>query len=482
MNFRLVLNILSFIIVIFCAFMILPLVIAFCYGEFESAIAFSAVGGGVLLFFLALFFITKNRREQKLKTRDGFLLVTLCWIFMSLIGTLPFLMAVDGISFVDAFFESVSGISTTGATIFDDIEVLPYSIIFWRSLLQWIGGMGIIVLTVAILPLLGVSGLSLMKAETTGATVDKISNKITSTAKILWLIYIGLTFAEIIFLLCCKVSLFDSIIHSFSTIATGGFSSKNSSIAFYNSKVVQWGIAIFMFLSGINFSLIFRALTLKFKEVFRNSEFRLYCLLVFLATVFIASNLFSKTASVEASLRDAFFQVVAVITTTGFATSDYTLWPNFSQGIIFLLFFCGACTGSTSGGIKLFRLITCGKIADYQFKSLVYPQGVFSIKINGQQVLPKTLYEVCGFIFLYLVITVLLTVSGFCYSLDFSTSLSCALASIGNIGPAFGAASPSCTYSEFPTLLKLLYSFAMIIGRLELYTVLIVFVPRFWRG
>lgn len=482
MNWKLVLNGTALVLILICGFMLLPLIVALLYQEWDCALYFAlTVSAGLFVFFL-FFFLTRSKKEHRFRTRDGFLMVTLCWVLISLFGSIPYFISRTIPSFTDAFFETMSGFTTTGATVLPDVEILPRSMLFWRALTHWIGGMGIVVLTVAIAPLLGVSGLNLVKAEAPGPSVEKISAKINSTAKILWLIYIGLTFLETIFLLFGKLSLFDALTHSFSTVATGGFSSYNSSAAAFQSRYVEWVIFAFMLLAGVNFSLHFRLITGKLKDLIRNGELRLYLLIIFFATVAIALNLATaKIETLPSAFRQAAFQVSSIITTTGFSTADYTLWPGFSQVIIFLLFFVGGCAGSTSGGVKVIRLITLSKLVVYQFKSLIYPQGVFTIK-NGKEVVPaKMIYSTGGFYFLYLSFVLMLTLFVSAFGNDLLTSLTTSLSIVGNVGPAFGAASPANTLAEFSPAIKWAFSFAMMVGRLEIYTVLVLFLPRFWK-
>lgn len=482
MNWKLILHGTALVLILICGFMLFPLFVALIYKEWDCAIYFSLTISGGLLFFFLLFLLTHSKKEHRFRTRDGFLMVTLCWLLIAFFGSIPYYISRSIPSFTDAFFETMSGFTTTGATVLADVEELSRSMLFWRALTHWIGGMGIVVLTVAVAPLLGVSGLNLVKAEAPGPSVEKISAKINSTAKILWLIYIGLTFLETLFLLLGKLSFYDALTHSFSTIATGGFSSYNSSVSAFKSRYVEWVIFVFMVLSGINFSLHFRLITGKVRELIKNGEFRLYIAILFFATLIITLNLvLSKMETLPSALRLSAFQVSSIMTTTGFSTADYTLWPGLSQVVIFLLFFVGGCAGSTGGGVKVIRLITLFKLAIYQLKSLIYPQGVFTIK-NGKEIVPsKMIYSTGGFYFLYLSFALGLTLFVSAFGNDLLTSLTTSLSMIGNVGPAFGAASPANTLSEFSPAIKWAFSFAMMVGRLEIYTVLVLFLPHFWK-
>lgn len=483
MNLRLILHVLSVVVLIICAFMILPILVSFIYKEYDCALVFSGIALAVIVLSLLIFAFTNSKREKKFKTRDGFVLVTLCWLFIGLIGALPYYFTGGIESFTDSFFEATSGFTTTGATILTDIEILPYSLLFWRALTHWIGGMGIIALTVAIFPILGISGLNLMKAETPGPSIEKISAKVASTAKILWGTYLALTFLEVIFLVIGRMPLFDAFAHAFSTISTGGFSTKNASVGAYNSSYIEWVVAIFMFLSGINFSLHFRLISGKWKELIKNSELKWYLLIIFLGVVLISANIIlTGIASPLTALRDSFFQVASILTSSGFSTADYQLWPWLSQMYIFALFFIGGCAGSTAGGVKVVRVVTLAKVANYQAKSLLFPQGVFTVKLNSQPLHQKSIYDTVGFIFLYMLLVLVLAVISSGFGLDLETSFSAALSMLGNIGPGFGDIGPSHTMAFVAIPLKWIYSLAMIIGRLEIFTVLVIFMPRFWRS
>lgn len=485
MNYCQIFNIVSILMLILCAVLMVPFAIAVGYGEAASASAFGYTVLGAGLIFFTLFWVTRRKRVKEFRIRDGLLAVSLSWLFAAAVGSLPYVFSGAIPSLADAFFETMSGLTTTGASVLTEIESLPRSVLFWRALTHWIGGMGIVVLTIAILPLLGVSGLNLMKAEAPGPTVEKISDKIATTAKVLWLIYVGLTVLETLFLLFGGLSFFDALTHSFATLATGGFSTRNSSVAAFHSAYVDWVVTVFMLLAGINFALIFRLLTGHFRTFFKNSELQAYLLIVVLASLVIAVNLtFSKGGygSFGESLRYSAFQVASIITTTGFASADYTLWPAFSQFIVFLLMFVGGCAGSTAGGIKVVRLTLLQRMARKEFKQLIHPQGVFAVKMNGRVVDQKSANNAAVFVFLYFLFLLLTTGVVAFFGSDLLTAFSAALATVGNIGPGFGRVGPVENYSFFAAPVKWFLSFAMMAGRLELFTVFVLFMPKFWKN
>jgi len=482
MNYKLIFKIISILTLIISAFMLVPAFIALYYGEMESFYAF--IYSIIPASFASLMIIYMLRRmgDQVLSTRDGFLFVTLSWICASLLGALPFFLSGSIPSFTDAFFETISGFTTTGASILTNIEGQPKSMLFWRSLTHWLGGMGIVVLTVAILPLLGIGGLQLIKAEAPGPTVDKITPRITETAKILWFIYLGFTVSETILLMFGGMNLFDALTHTFGTLATGGFSTKNTSVGHYNSAYIEGIITFFMVMAGVNFILHYRLLTGKPKLAFRDTEFKAYISIFIVATVMLTFSLYGDFyQSIGESLRYASFQVATMLTTTGFATTDFEKWPYFSQIILFMLMFVGGSSGSTGGGIKVIRLVTLFKQAINEMKFLLHPRGVFTLRINGTAVRKNIVYAISGFFFLYIIMLLIVTFVVAWSGYDILTSFTTALATVGNIGPGFGMIGPAENYAFFPPYVKWVLCFAMLVGRLELYTVLILFTPRFWR-
>ncbi len=482
MHFKIVLRMLSYILLIISGCMVVPGIIAVVNNENDALLGISATIVISILIFSGIKFFTRGSDTVNLSTRDGFLFVTLSWITASLVGALPFYISGAIPSMADAYFETMSGFTTTGASILSAVEVLPKSLIFWRSLTHWLGGMGIVVLTVAIMPALGIGGLQLINAEAPGPTVDKLSPRIAETAKILWLIYLGLTVAETILLLFGGMNLFDSLTHTFGTVATGGYSTKNNSVAYFNSAYIDGVITVFMVLSGINFSLHFWLITGRFKNLIKDSELKGYLAIFSVSTIFITFDLFMKSYnSIWESLRYASFQVATIMTTTGFATADYEKWPFMSQAILFILMFVGGCSGSTGGGIKVLRIVTLMKQGFNEMKYLIHPRGVFTLRINRQPVKKDIVYSISGFFFLYILMLLITTLVVSSSGADVETSFTSALATLGNIGPGFGKVGPTENFGFFPAYVKWWFSFAMLAGRLELYTVLILFTTVFWK-
>ncbi|MFP4301981.1 MAG: TrkH family potassium uptake protein [Alkalispirochaetaceae bacterium] len=481
MNIALVLRVVAILMLIISGFMLIPVVVAVAYGEFWTIPGFLIpVGVSVAL---ALFYLLITRREYGfLSNRGGFLLVSLAWLIASLIGALPFVLTGAMSSYVDAFFETMSGFTTTGASILTEIEGLPRSVLFWRSLTHWLGGMGIIVLTVAIFPLLGIGGLQIIKAEAPGPTVDKITPKITETAKILWFTYLTFTVAQVALLLVGGMDLFDALTHTFGTLATGGFSPKNGSVGHYDSAYIDAVVTLFMVMAGINFSLYYKLITGRFTSIRRDTEVKAYLSFFVLATLVIAVSLYGAAyESVGKSLRYAAFQAASILTTTGYATADFAAWPALAQIVLFALMFIGGSAGSTGGGIKVVRIVTLFKQGLNEMKYLLHPRAVFRIRLNREPVGKHIVYAISGFVFLYssllLITTILVAAAGN----DILTSLTTALATLGNIGPGFGKVGPTLNYAFFPDALKVYLSIIMMLGRLEVYTVLIIFTPQFWR-
>lgn len=483
MNVKLVVKLLAILIIIICAFMIIPAAMAAWFGEHAALQAFvKTIIAGVFFSSSAYILCSNKAHPDSLRTRDSFVFVTLSWVLASAIGAMPFYLSGAIPSITDSYFETMSGFSTTGASILADIEKLPHSILFWRALTHWLGGMGIVVLAVAILPFLGVGGLQLIDAEAPGPSVDKLAPRIAQTAKLLWFIYIGLTACEIILLKFGGMSFFDSAVHTFATVATGGFSTKNMSVAHYNSAYIDAVITVFMLLAGINFSLHFRFISGMAFAAMKDTELRVY-VAIFLISVFIITfNLYSSDyGGLGKCIRHSSFQAASILTTTGYATADFEKWPYASQIVLFFLMFVGGCAGSTGGGIKVIRLVTLLKQAVNEMKSLIHPRGVFSLKIGRTVVKNSIANAVAGFFFLY-IMTVLTTT--FVVALaghDILTSFTTALTTVGNIGPGFGLVGPTENYSFFQDYVKWFLSFSMLAGRLELYTVLVIFTPFFWR-
>ena len=480
MNGKLILKVVSVLLLIIAAFMLAPVVVALLYREIEMLPAFLFPMGGVALVSGAYVLATAGNRGT-LSTRSGFFLVTLSWLGAAGVGALPFVISGYVPSYTDAFFETMSGFTTTGATILSDIEALPYSLLFWRSLTHWLGGMGIIVLTVAILPLLGVGGYQLMKAEAPGPSVDRLTPKITETAKILWFIYLALTVAEVGLLWLGGMNLFDALTHTFGTLATGGFSPKAASVGHYQSPFVQNVITIFMMGAGVNFILYYRLLMGQWRLIARNTEVKVYLAIFLSATLVIALSLLETYDTFGESLRFAGFQAASVLTTTGYATADYATWPALAQVMLFCLMFVGGSAGSTGGGIKVIRIVTVIKQGFNEMRYLLHPRGVFSLRLNGQQVRKNVVYSITGFTFLYIFLLLLTTMVVATGGYGVATSVTTGLATLGNIGPGFGRVGPVENYGFFQDYIKWFLSFIMMVGRLEIYTVLVLITPAFWK-
>lgn len=458
---------------------IIPISVALYYGETNVLLSF-IIPAAISIVAMLTINIATRKIKISLKTKQAFIIVALSWIFASLMCACTFYFSGYIPSFVDAFFESVSGFTTTGATILSDVESLPRSINMLRCLTHWIGGMGIVTLTVALLPLLGIGGFQLIKAETTGPEKGKVTARITTTAKILWLIYVGLTIIETVALMIAGMDFVDALSHSFATLGTGGFSTKNASVGGFNSVSIDVICTIFMFLSGINFSLFYYLIIKKFSDFFHNSELKAYCAIVFFAILIVTFTLLPRYNSFGTSLRYASFQVVSIMTTTGFATYDYLLWPYCSQIFLFLLFFIGGCSGSTGGGIKVIRWVILGKQLNNETKQMLHPHGVFTIQLNKRVCRKEIIFTVTSFFVLYLLLVAFTTIIGCIGNNDIMSSFTAAASMVGNIGPAFGSFGPSSNYGMLPDFVKLWYSFAMLAGRLELYTMLIFFMPSYW--
>lgn len=445
-----------------------------CYALLISGLITGTVGG-------ILWFTMHKRAEKTIGKREGYIIVAISWIIISLFGTLPFIISGAIPSFTDAFFETISGFTTTGATILTDIESVPKGILFWRSMTHWIGGMGIIVLSVAILPVLGIGGMQLYAAEMPGPTKDKLHPRITQTAKRLWGIYVLFTIIETVLLLSGGMSLFDALCHTFGTVATGGFSTQNASIAGY-SPYIQYVIIIFMFLAGTNFTLHYFALHGKLRKVWQNEEFRYYIYLILITGAVVTGFLVILDDDPFAkALRDALFQVVSIVTTTGYITDDYLLWPNMVWIIIVLLMFVGGMAGSTGGGIKVIRQLLLFKNSSLELKRLIHPQAIIPVRLSGKAVSQDIIFKVMAFFLLYIIIFAFGTLIMSFMGLDFESALGSAAATLGNIGPGIGSVGPVGNYAEIPLAGKWFLSFLMLLGRLELFTVLILFTAAFWK-
>jgi trk system potassium uptake protein TrkH len=462
--------------------MAVPLIAAALLGEAGMIRAFAlSVAVPLPLALPVLLVFTRNRRIR-FTAADGFLLVFCMWVLSCLLGSLPFRLSGTMPRFTDAVFESVSGFSTTGITLYADVETLPRSLLLWRAMTHWLGGIGIVMLTVALFPLMGIGGFQLIKAEITGPEKEKISPKITATAKILCFFYLGLTALLTALLVLGGMGWFDAVLHAFSTMATGGFSSRNNSIAAFSSPFIEWVCVIFMTLAGFNFTLLYQLARGRFREVFRNSEGRAYLSILGISSLVIALSLHSVGEGFTAALRRGLFHSSSIMTSCGFAAVDQRLWPPLAQGVLLLLMFIGGCSGSTAGGIKVIRWVVLFKQAKNEARRLLYPQGVFNIQLNRKVGRKDVIYGVAGFIFVYfaMLAAAFLLVAG--SGLDPWDSFNTALISLGNIGLGLGNLGNGAVLAGSPGYVKWGLSFFMIAGRLELWTIFVIFTPYYyWR-
>jgi trk system potassium uptake protein TrkH len=480
MQFLLILHILGFLHIFLALTMLLPLALAFLYGDgcsnaFIYSILATLLAGSVLYW-------AYPAQKKELSHRDGFAIVTLGWVFVALFGSLPFLLSGTIVGFTNAYFETMSGFTTTGATILPTVEQLPKSILFWRSLIQWLGGMGIILFSIAILPLLGVGGMELYKAEVPGPTPDRIKPRIAETARTLWKVYLLISCLEVFFLCAGGMNLFDSLCHTFTTLATGGFSTRNLSVESYASPYCEWVITVFMLVAGINFSLHYQLLRGNIKVFFKNGEMQFFLAVFMAAALAITINLrLHLFDSLLTSFRHASFQAASILTTTGFSSHNFALWPFLAQFILLVLMFVGGCTGSTGGGIKCFRIMLLFKQGYREIYRMIHPHAVVPVKLGGRSVSPRIVEGVWGFFFLYFFLFALNTLVMTLLGADLVTAISAVASCIGNIGPGLNAVGPAANYNHLPALGKWCLTFCMLLGRLEIYTVIVLFVPEFWK-
>lgn len=480
-NLRGILNICALLVIVNGLFMLLCLPFSFYYGDGDHiSILISA---GICLFVGLLVWLTTRRRAHfDISKRDGYLIVTMSWLTLSLTGALPYYISEMIPDYTSAFFETMSGYTTTGASVLNDIEGCPKGLLFWRSLTHWIGGMGIIVLTLAILPILGIGGMQLFAAESPGPSAQKLHPRIRETAKRLWLIYVILTLVETVLLMFGDMDFYDALNHSMSTMSTGGFSTKNASMAAFGAYE-QYIVIAFMFIAGTNFIVTYYGLKFNWTKVWENEEFKTYGLitLIFMAVVGTVVVIVQDT-SVEQSIRDAMFQVVAILTTTGFVTADYTAWTPFVTVLFLCLMFFGGSAGSTSGAVKVVRQIVLFKNSAMEFKRLLHPKAVFPVRLNGKAIQQDIVFNVLAFFLTYLLLFVLGAVIMAFLGMDFDSAIGASAASIGNIGPGLGSVGPISNFADVPQLGKWVLSILMLMGRLEIFTVLILFTPYFWRN
>jgi trk system potassium uptake protein TrkH len=473
---RLVATLLGIIAVI----MIPPLVMAVLTGDGPMIRAFLLPLGCTAPLAAPCFF-SLRKKELKLNAKDGFLLVFLTWVFASLLGAVPFYLSQRGISFTDALFESACAFATTGGTTVADVEALPRSLLLWRSLAHWFGGMGIVLLTVALLPLLGIGGFQLIKAEAPGPEKEKITPKITVTAKILWLAYCVLTLMLAGLYLAGGMGWFDALCHSLTTMASGGVSTRNGGIASFHSPFIEGVSTVFMLLAAVNFNLYYRLLRGKFRDIAANTEFRVYLGIFLTAAAAVTVSLIPVYGSPLSALRYASYQTASILSTTGSATADYEQWPGLARMVLFILMLVGGCSGSTAGGLKVIRHAVLWKQMGNVLRRTLHPRGVFSVQLNKRVGRKDVIYGVAGFCCLYLIVVALTTLITAASGTDLFSAFSAALSITGNVGTGFGAVGPAHNYSAFPNHIKWLFSFVMIAGRLELWTVFLLFRPLYWR-
>jgi len=479
-NFAIVINVIGILVAISGGLQLISFGIGWL---FDRVLLLPMLWAALTTLFSGLFLWgVTYKAKRNIKKQEGYLIVTLGWLALCVFGTLPFLFTGYISNITDAFFETVSGFTATGATILTYIEGLPHALLFWRSLMAWIGGMGIVVLTVAILPILGIGGVKLFAAEAPGLSAEKVHPRIKETAKRIWFIYLLFTFTEFLLLKIAGLTWFDSLNHAMTSIATSGFSTKDASIAAFDSALVQYIIIVFMFLGGTNFVLIYFAFKGKFSRVFKNEEFRFYVSLIAIFSLITFITILVTTSSpYEKAFRDALFQVISIITTTGYVTADYTSWASLTTVLFFAMFFLGACAGSTSGGAKLIRHLLLGKNILSEFKRQLHQNAIIPVRYGGKSVNPKIISNITSFIIVYILFFLLGSLILALLGENFESALGASAACLGNVGPAIGKAGPVSNFSEIHWVGKWVLSFFMLLGRLELYTILLLFTPYFWR-
>ena len=489
MNIKTILNILAAMLALTGVTMLLPALIAWGYNEPDLAGHLKSSAICVLIGLPVWFFTRKNR---SLNSKDGFVIVTLAWILVALAGAQPFYLTGTIPNFTDAWFESMSGVTTTGASIIGNIETLPnlvngieslpHGVLFWRSFIQWIGGMGIIVFTIAILPLLGVGGVQLFKAEVPGPVADKIRPRVREAAKILWMVYVGFTFLQVLLLGLAGMPWFDSVCHALTTMPTGGFSTQNASIAAYSNPLIHYIIIFFMFVAGVNFTLHFRAITGNYKVHLKDYEFRVYLSIICIATLLIFFNISSANSDwSHNSFLISLFESLAMLTGTGYAIADYELWPFFSQHLLLIIMFFGAMGGSTSGGMKIARIILLIKYAATETRRMLHARAIIPIRIGDRFISDEVVRNTLGFSLIYLSVFVLTAFVLTAFNLDLLSAIGASASAIGNVGPAFGAFGPTDSYALLHPIGKWMLTICMLLGRLEIFTIMVLFSRTFWK-
>ncbi len=478
MNYKMILSTIGRMLMVLSGLLMLPMIIAIIYGENTVApILISAVVPFVLGITLYLIFKTKN---HIIYAKEGFAIVALVWILFSVFGAFPFVLSGEIPSFVDALFETVSGFTTTGSSILTNVEAMSKSLLFWRSFTHWVGGMGVLVFVMALIPNISDRSIHLRRAEVPGPIVGKVVPRIKDSARILYIIYMVLTLVEIIMLFVGGMSFFDSVVHSFGTAGTGGFGTKADSIGGF-SNYSQWVIAIFMMIFGINFNIFYMIISKKIKSAFKSEELWTYLGIILASTALIAINIYPSQESLSETIRHAFFQVSSIITTTGFATQDFDLWPTLSKTILLLLMFIGACAGSTGGGLKISRIVLLFKNIKREIKQMIHPRSVSTVKFESKRLEEKTVSSVGTYLAVYLMcfVVIFLLVSFEPFSLE--TNFSAVAACFNNIGPGFDVVGPTQNFVQYSDFSKIILSFAMLLGRLEIYPLLIFMLPSLWK-
>lgn len=483
-NTRMVFRTMGALLLIESFFMALALGVSLWYKEADGGIFLFSTIFTMLAGLIGL--LVGRKAESRMGEREGYVIVAMVWVVFSFFGMLPYYFSGQVPTLTDAWFESMSGFTTTGATIIPDLDVITHGLLFWRAITQWIGGMGIIVLSIAILPIFGLNGMQLYAAEVSGLTYEKLSPRIADTAKMMWSTYLILTTIEVLGLWLCGMPLFDAVCHSFSTIATGGFSTKNTSLAFYDSAAIHYLVMGFMFVSGINFVILIYLVRGKARNFFRDEELRWYSIAVVLFALMLTIGLYIarpgwSVVEMERSFRDSLFTVISSMTSTGFTISDYMTWPVVAWVVIFFLMLTGACAGSTAGGIKWVRLSIILKNGVAEFQRRIHPNAIVPVKLNDKNIPQQTINNIMAFMIFYVFIIVVTVVIFCACGVNFDEAIGSAVSAIGNVGISIGQFGPSGTYANFPVLAKWVMSFVMMIGRLEIFTVLLLFTKVLWK-
>ena len=479
MKLKPLLNVLGALLTLLGITMVVPIFISFYLNGYDLlGFIYSAlicIGIGIPVWFF-------TRNNKSLNNKAGFAVVTFSWVIAALAGALPFYLSGAIPNFTDAFFESMSGVTTTGASIIGNIESLPYGILFWRSFIQWIGGMGIVVFYIAILPILGSGGIQLFKLEVPGPVSDKIKPRLRETAKMLWMVYLGITLANIIALVIAGMPIFDSVCHAFTIMPTGGFSIKNSSIAYYDSTLIHFIIMFFMFIAGGNFTLHYRAINGSPRSYAKDREFRVYfSLIIVLSTLIFLSIASEKGSYLAKDFRDSVFQTISIITTTGFGTADYELWPFFTQAVLLSLMFVGAMGGSTGGGMKVIRSMVLVKYAASETRRMLHSRALIPVRIGEQHIKEDIVRNTLGFFLFFVTAFAVSSIALTFMGVDLLSAIGAAASAMGNIGPGLNSFGPTDNYAMMPLAGKWILSFCMLLGRLEIFTVMVLFSRTFWK-